>query len=112
MSYSLKKHLIINAAFTTKLDEFAKNKVILVTPCGIISGTLISDTFEDTNVKIVSALFKKISNEWISDNGEPQGNDGFISLVDVTINNNGSKTNLPHLNVFFDQIIGVSLLSF
>ncbi len=116
---SLKKELIIRMAILTLDEELKGSKVILITPAGIISGYLpevndleLSDA--DIAPAILTELADKITAGYRSEHSLGDelltGNDGFITLTNVLIQMSGNQTaTLPHLNVFYDQIIGITI---
>ena len=104
---SLKKETIVSFACLSDEKDLGNNKLVLVTTAGVITGTLAkSENF-------LSKAVDHIIDQYRQDNGLDEkplnGNDGLLSLEDVTIMS-GSKTfNIPFLTVFYDQIIGVSI---
>lgn len=111
---SLKKQIIQNFFGITLLQkEFGNNQLILVTSLGLIAGTSININ-EDATSTLLLDLTDQFANDYIEKNALDKdnplnGNDGFISLTDVTIKTSHATFNLPFLNVFYDQIIGVTI---
>lgn len=63
---------------------------------------------------LIAATCDKITCSYREDRNIPEGtmldgNDGYIALKNVTINNGKNPFNIPFLCVFYDQIIGVSI---
>lgn len=112
---SLKKCIITIFSNMPSIDGLEKNKVMLVTAAGIIYGTpaVLDDDLNDPanllckSVKTFADAYREHNN--IPDNTFLDGNDGAVTLKDVTICSENFKINTPFLCVFFDQIIGVSL---
>lgn len=114
---SLKKDIIYGLANSTEIDQLKENYVVLLTASGIIKGKISKLGYpEDASPKnLLNTLVHSISEEYREHYSIPEdtllpGNDGGIALEDVTILlNSGSNYVLPHLVVFFDQIIGVTI---
>jgi hypothetical protein len=120
---TLKKEIIIKFALATSLDQLEGNELIIVTSFGIITGSLAGEIndididFDDKN-QVGVAFLTNITHDLVSDYQKKNsidkdqlldGNDGFISLTDVVIKTSTTTFNLHFLNVFYDQIIGVTL---
>lgn len=113
MASTLKKEIIKTFAFGTDIDLFPGNSIILVTAAGLICGTLpeeepTGDKLSDAHIHI--AMITAAKEKHKSENDELSGNDGFLTLEDVTIRS-GNKViaTFGGLTVFYDQIIGVAL---
>lgn len=108
---TLKKQIIFGLANSTDFEALKENKLFLVTPIGVISGRLYCENSTEKNVagvSFLSALTEKLVEGFDMENIE--GNDGYLTLTDVKVQMAGNSTyNLPHLVVFYDQIIGVTL---
>lgn len=108
---TLKKQIILGLAKAPDLDALKGNTLILVTPLGVISGSLCDENSVGKDVAgeaFLLALTKKLAEGFGKENIE--GNDGYLLLSDVKVQTGGNVTyNLPHLVVFYDQIIGVTL---
>lgn len=108
---TLKKQIILGLATATDLEVMKNNKLFLVTPIGVISGYPYdgNNARKDvTGAAVLSTLTEKLVEDFDLENIE--GNDGFLTLTDVTVQMAGNFTySLPHLVVFYDQIIGVTL---
>ena len=69
------------------------NELILVTAAGLISGKLVATTDDDLDaVNVLATLSSKFTNDYREDHDIPvdailDGNDGYISLENVTIRN-------------------------
>ncbi len=118
---SLKKEIITRFALAPTLEQLKDNQLIIVTSFGIISGTLANEIndidFDDRNqvsIAVLGKLTGNIISEYKKSNSidEDQlleGNDGCIPLVDVVVKTSTATFNLHFLNVFYDQIIGVTI---
>lgn len=118
---SFKKELIKKISTLTLLDEFNKSKVIIVSALGVITGKLFvppsDDEINSNRIGydiILTKLSKKFADDYKKEFDMPNevslnDNDGYISLVEVSITTSGITINMPHLNVFFDQIIGITI---
>ena len=108
---TLKKQIILGLATAPNMEALKDNKLILVTPIGVISGRLCDENNAGKGVAgetFLSALTEKLAEGFGKENIE--GNDGYLLLSDVKVQTGGNATyNLPHLVVFFDQIIGATL---
>lgn len=108
---TLKQYIIQGLATATNMEMLKNNKLILITPIGMISGHLCDEdnAGQDLSGKavlstITGQLVEKFGRENID------GNDGYLLLSDVKVQTGGNVTyNLPHLVVFYDQIIGATL---
>lgn len=113
MGTTLKKELILNYALATEVEisDFNKNYVILVTPFGLVSGKFLDydkEVSEDMLV-IANTFNKQASENHIKENESINDNDGYLPLKDVKITTStGLVINMPILNVFYDQVIGVT----
>lgn len=111
--HSLKKELIVKFALSTTVEEMENNKLILLTPAGLVSGELVTES-NSPEVQVLDAFTNKLATQYKEDNNIDEatyldGNDGYLSLENVTINHGSSSIKMPFINVFFDQIIGVTL---
>lgn len=110
---NLKKYIITEFAGMAFNSSTKSNRLILVTSTGIIIGDPAFDEETDSAISSLVNVSKDIANEYREENNLPDspldGNDGFICLKNVTIKSPNTTTNIPFLNVFFDQIIGISL---
>lgn len=117
---SFKKQLIQSFACLPSFKELEGNELVVVTPLGLIVGTLAKTSAENSDDKdlIASTFLAKLSMEFCDkyreenslDKEQPLANsDGFLSLTDVTIKTSNNTFNLGFLNVFFDQIIGITI---
>lgn len=105
---TLKKEIIKMFAIAPTVEAFANNKVIFLTPMGIITGSLPDENTSESNTKIISAIVNK-TNEYFKD-VELSDNDGYIQLTDASLRTaTGSTCNLGDIVLFVDQIIGVTL---
>lgn len=118
---SFKKELIKKISTLTLLDEFNNSKVIIVSAFGVITGKLCIPPSDDEikgkqigNDIILTKLTKKFVDDYKKEFDIPnevslKDNDGSISLAEVSIKTSGNTINMPHLNVFVDQIIGITI---
>ena len=107
---SFKKEMITAYAYSPEISILDKNNVVLLTPAGIITGKLINpDVKDDMKVEIFTNINNGIINRFTKDGRAVSGNDGFISLKDAVLLNCGHSVNIGCINVFFDQIIGVTI---
>ena len=108
---TLKKTIIRGLAVATGLEALRNNKLVLVTPIGVISGYLCDEDNlgqDATGEVLLSTITEKLTTDFGEDNIE--GNDGYLLLSDVKVQTGANMTyNLPNLIVFYDQIIGVTL---
>lgn len=108
---SIKRKLIKVLATAYDTDMLRWNKVVLVTPFGVISGKPepAGEEYEDlSTTAVISELCDKVVDDYGAENVD--GNDGFIFMTDVTIHSSNKATfNVANLVVFYDQIIGITL---
>ena len=103
-------------ANTISLKEFAKNRLFLVTPAGMISGIPVFDE-ENSNPNIAvaqtvnSSALKAVSKAASAEEESPQTGESceFILLKDARLETTSPVVNFPVLTVFCDQIIAVTL---
>lgn len=112
MTKSLKSYMIDSYAKLIQVEELEvdNTNLILLTSLGAIQGTHLNA--DESNKE--NTLLKKVNdiaeNEYFIDNSDIQGNDEYVALEDVLlITPNGDKVKFPHLNVFYDQVIGVTV---
>lgn len=108
MSANLNKHLILSFANLTKLKDFDKNNLILLTPSGIISGKIVSDE-EIKELKFFNDFTNESVNCFIEETQESDKYPAFIKLKDVTFKNGAFSYSVPFITVFLDQIVGVTI---
>ena len=113
MSLSLTKMAVLTGyANTISLKEFAKNRLFLVTPAGMISGIPV---FDDPNIAVAqtvnSSALKAVSKAASAEEESPQTGESceFILLKDARLETTSPVVNFPVLTVFCDQIIAVTL---
>lgn len=111
--HSLKKELIARYSSLTDIDELKDNRILIVTSFGILSGKLAPSESDDLSIKIFleanKAIVKKYREDHSLINQPIPGNDGFIPLIDVDLLNSVPSVHFNFLNVFFDQIIGITI---
>ena len=117
MSLSLTKMAVLTGyANTISLKEFAKNRLFLVTPAGMISGIPVFDE-ENSNPNIAvaqtvnSSALKAVSKAASAEEESAQTGESceFILLKDARLETTSPVVNFPVLTVFCDQIIAVTL---
>ena len=115
MSLSLTKMAVLTGyANTISLKEFAKNRLFLVTPAGMISGIPVFDE-ENPNIAVAqtvnSSALKAVSKAASAEEESPQTGESceFILLKDARLETTSPVVNFPVLTVFCDQIIAVTL---
>ena len=115
MSLSLTKMAVLTGyANTISLKEFAKNRLFLVTPAGMISGIPVFDE-ENSNPNIAqtvnSSALRAVSKAASAEEESPQTGESceFILLKDARLETTSPVVNFPVLTVFCDQIIAVTL---
>ncbi len=111
---TLKKHLVHSYSCVPLVDSMKDNKLIVVTPSGVISGTPVTNDETDESIKVFCDISNKFTKEYreensIDDSQGLDGNDGFFMLKDVTLRSGSNTYNFGFLNVFFDQIIAVTV---
>lgn len=114
MSSTLKKDLILSYAYLTESKSFDldKNSILLLTPFGIISGKLLDRDvkYTDNALIVLNEINKQTSDKYLEEHEFISDNDGYIPLKDVTITcPNKSVFNMTSLNVFYDQVIGITM---
>ena len=112
---SFKKHLCYGLSIATSIEDLKKNKVIFLTPTGIVQGRIILATEESEKPKwfheLVSGLADGFKEDRKTQEDTPLDSiDNVILLKDVEIIGlNGDRTNAPFFALFIDQIVGVSI---
>ena len=120
---SFKKSTIQTLAASLDLEELKKNRLIVLTPYGIITGIPVLDWDKepsdehgiDLSYAVLPALLRRAweaYDEEYSDAGAPlDGTDGCLLLKDVIISMPQSKNQLTFksLFVYYDQIIGATI---
>ena len=87
--------------------------VAFITAAGIITGTVLRMPSDDSN-ELIPLVTKQSSIDYfekyrVSSQCVP-GNDGMILLGNATLQHGSESTHFEYLTVFYDQIIGVTLL--
>lgn len=114
---SLKKEIIRFISATPEVEGFEKNKLILTTAFGLITGRFpdpeeMNDLTNPTTViaKLASCTAQTYkTNLSLSETDSLPGDDGYMYLVDVQVTSNTETFTLPFMIIFYDQIIGVSI---
>ena len=110
MGNSLKKSMIMGFSLLPTIDALKGNKLVLLTPAGVVTGILEEEDAED--MKTASGLIKSTVST-VEDNyfkeSTVENNDGFMLLRQVTLMIGNNTFNFESFVVFFDQIIGVSI---
>lgn len=86
------------------------NNLILVTAFGIIEGQPLNPDKTDPNGTLFNSYNKEIVDEFAK-NTELEPNNAYILLTNVKIltSTNTQPFEMPYLNVFLDDIIGVTV---
>ena len=107
---SLKQQIARTIAAATQAEGMEKNKVIILTSAGLITGTVYAeDRFPLTDLThcLVPGLAKDVAKDY--DASHINGDDGYIPLSDVTVTNFPNNVlRIPSLVVFYDQIVGIT----
>lgn len=111
---SLKKTLISSYCAMPTTEALANNSIIVVTPCGIITGNPLLDNESDNTIKLMEDLNIRFAKNYREDFNIPinmplSGNDGFFTLKDASLISGSVTTSLGFINIFYDQVIGISL---
>ena len=112
---SLKKTVILSMAKAREFEHLGENKLVLLTPMGIITGTMakLRDGEVSKSSELISHIAKSAKESYDEKFGgdEPlDGNDGYIILENATtMPSDGRSYNFKQLVVFYDQIIGVTI---
>ncbi|MFR3857717.1 MAG: hypothetical protein ACLTYL_00315 [Faecalibacterium sp.] len=118
MSLSLTKMAVLTGyANTISLKEFAKNRLFLVTPAGMISGIPVFDE-ENSNPNIAvaqtvnSSALKAVSKAASAEEESPQTGESceFILLKDARLETTSPVVNFPVLTVFV-TVVAVTLVA-
>ena len=109
---SLKKTLC--KAYALLGSEENVGTVAFITAAGIITGTVLRMPSDDSN-ELIPLVTKQSSIDYFEKyRVSPQcvpGNDGMILLGNANLQHGSESTHFEYLTVFYDQIIGVTLLS-
>lgn len=114
---SLKKYLVCNLSTLPELPksdvDIGNASLVILTAAGRITGHLITDPCDDKGVRFANALVSNIIRNYREEHSlsdeSLDGNDGCITLCDVTVDNGSSVFHSNFLVVFFDQIIAVTV---
>lgn len=107
-----KEALTLAAAATTSLEndqiDLTQNSLIIVTPAGVITGTYVSKTIEDSlNDDAAYAVFKGIE---VEARKLCKGPLGSILLKDASLTTSqGLQHSFNFLHVFLEDIIALSI---
>lgn len=112
MTKSLKTHIIDSYSNLIKIEDFDlnHNQLILLTSIGTIYGKIF--TFDESNVEksVINQVNQTAEKQYFSDENKISGNDEYICLEDVVlITPTNNRMKFPYLNVFYDQIIAVTV---
>lgn len=110
----IKKYISLRHYSIPLTDSLENNKLIIITPAGIITGSPISDDGTDNDANAFATLCSNFVKDYREENSlnpsEPlDGNDGFFILQDATLQTGRATYNFPCLNVFYDQIIAITI---
>ena len=102
------KAIILNAYKTVLNNEgFKENKLHVITAAGIFCGNVNSD---DKNVsQLIFEGINKSLNSASDEVGIKNLTKSFITLYDVELLQNGCKICMQSVNIFIDDIIGLSI---
>lgn len=108
---SIKKLMIVSVLELLGNQSLQNKKIILLTAAGLIKGRIFiqenpSQEFDSPLWALTQAV--SMSYEQYCPDSPLPGNDGFLLLKDVTVEQAGTKTELDSMIVFYDQIIAVS----
>ena len=111
---SLKKYLSQYYYSMPLTDSLKYNKLIVITPSGVIMGSPISNDEMSNDANLLATLSLNCVKEYREKNSlEPSqqldGNDGFITLKNVTLQTGEATFNFAVLNVFYDQIVAITV---
>lgn len=115
MTKSLKSCLIDSYKTLIQVDKFdlSQNSLILLTSIGTIYGKEFKYDESSAESAVINEVNEFAEKEYFNENKDIQGNDEYIALEDVLIvTPRGDQVKFKHLNVFYDQIIGVTLGNF
>ncbi|HAK42879.1 MAG TPA: hypothetical protein DCM59_09495 [Clostridium sp.] len=114
---SLKKDVICSYLAMPLTKELSDKALCVVTAAGIIIGSPIpSEKSKDINTMIGfignnnAEIFTKYKeNKGISNKAKLPGNDGFFTLKDVKLVSGTTTSDFDFIDIFFDQVIAVTL---
>ncbi|KOM88027.1 hypothetical protein ADT22_05660 [Clostridium botulinum] len=111
---SFKKSIVRGYCCAPFTKEFENHLVTIITAAGIITGTPILKSESDNNIKRIADINQKVRDAYrekisIKDNTLLPGNDGLIFLKDVKLVSGSSTFSFNTLNVFYDQVIAVTI---
>ena len=111
MGDTLKKQIIRTIALATKCDGLKRNRIIVVTSSGIISGKILGEDDVAPEKLFFAELLGEVTDQYGADNVD--GNDGYLHLTDARIRlGNGADVNIGNIVIFYDQIAGISIGDF
>lgn len=113
--HSFKKEIIHRFQLLPAIEGLEQNKLIVYTAAGAFVGTPLLEETNDNN--IIEALYSLISNAakgYKNENNIPDdqmldGNDGCFLMSDVALIKGQSRTSIPVVAIFYDQVIGISI---
>lgn len=112
MTKSLKTYLIDSYSNLIQLDKFDldHNNLVLITSLGTIYGKIFKFDKSNAEKTVINQVNEAAEKRYFKDNKEISGNDEYICLEDVLlVTPKGDKIKFTHLNVFYDQVIGVTV---
>lgn len=110
---SIKKHMIKRFSVLANFEELGdNNSVIFLTASGLISGKITApasdNQIKDFLPKLIAKLADDYADKYPLSDLDPY--DGYVVLENAVIHSQTGETNsIPHLMVFIDQIIGVTV---
>ena len=112
MTESLKTYLIDSYCNLIQLDKFDldHSKLVLITSLGTIYGKIFKLDKSNAEKTVINQVNEAAEKQYFKYNKEISGNDEYICLEDVLlVTPKGDKVKFTHLNVFYDQVIGVTV---
>ena len=112
---TLKKDLIKQFSAMTTFETMKDSRLVLITSAGMIIGTAVPAEEADPAVSSMSRVTTELVRGYYKENRLPMdaqldGDDGFFTLKNVTIESANTTANVPFMVVFFDQVIGVTII--
>ncbi len=111
---TFKKTVIRALTYLPSIDALKGNKLIFVTPIGLITGTFADPDEDDTTgTSLLGGFLEAVHDDFVKEDISIHGNDGCIQLEQVRIFSRGTPPqDLSDLILFYDQIIGVTIGAF
>lgn len=111
---SLKKYLIYSCCSMPLIDDLQDSKIIIVTHSGVITGSPIAEDESDSTIYNWATISSTFADNYrkqhsIDESQSLDGNDGFVTLKDVEFKSGTATYHFNVLNIFFDQIVGITV---